>query len=206
MHAPDLVLFDMNDVLCRYDKAGRIAALATLTRHSAAEVEAAIWGSGFEDDADSGAISAAEYLAGFGERLAFPLTLEQWTDCLADALEPIDDTLDLARRVGQQCHVALFTNNNFLVLQQAPVLVPEVYAVFGPRFHVSAEYGRRKPDPRAYTECLARLGFAANRTLFIDDSASNVAGAIEAGLRAHRFTDPQGLADELHAQDCLPRL
>lgn len=80
MHAPDLVLFDMNDVLCRYDKAGRIHALAALTRHSAAEVEAAIWGSGFEDTADTGAISATAYLAGFGARLAFPLTLEQWTD------------------------------------------------------------------------------------------------------------------------------
>ena len=206
MHAPDLVLFDMNDVLCRYDKAGRIAALAALTRHSAAEVEATIWGSGFEDEADAGAISAWAYLASFGRRLGFPLTLEQWTDCLADALVPIPETLELARRVSHQCHVALFTNNNLLVLQQAPVLVPEIHSIFGARFHVSAEFGFRKPDPRAYRACIETLGFSAGRTLFIDDSASNIAGAVEAGLRVHRFTDAATLADELHAQGCLPRM
>ena len=48
------VLFDMNDVLYRYDRGRRIARLATLSARTEAEVEAAIWGSGYEDSGDGG--------------------------------------------------------------------------------------------------------------------------------------------------------
>ena len=65
------VLFDMNDVLYRYDRGRRVARLAMFSGLTEAEVEAAIWGSGYEDSGDGGAMDADAYLAGFGARLGF---------------------------------------------------------------------------------------------------------------------------------------
>jgi hypothetical protein len=72
------VLFDMNEVLCRYDREARIACLARVCAKAPSFVEAAIWGSGYEDLADSGAMDAEAYLSGFGERLGCALTRKQW--------------------------------------------------------------------------------------------------------------------------------
>jgi HAD superfamily hydrolase (TIGR01509 family) len=51
-----------------------------------------------------------------------------------------------------------------------------------------------KPEPAAFHACLARLGDAsAADTLFIDDNADNVEGALAAGLDALLFTDTHAL-------------
>jgi putative hydrolase of the HAD superfamily len=72
-----LVLFDMNGVLCRYEKAKRIAVLSRLSGMAPAAVDAAIWGSGFEDAGDAGAMDGAAYLRGFGAAVGYPLTLAE---------------------------------------------------------------------------------------------------------------------------------
>jgi glucose-1-phosphatase len=53
-------------------------------------------------------------------------------------------------------------------------------------FFVSAEFHARKPEPEAYLRCLARVGAAADVTLFVDDSVKNVSGAERAGC-AHIY-------------------
>ncbi len=65
------VLFDMNDVLCRYERDRRIEWLSRLCGRPPAVVEAAIWSSGYEDLGDAGTMNAAAYLRGFGERLGY---------------------------------------------------------------------------------------------------------------------------------------
>jgi FMN phosphatase YigB (HAD superfamily) len=44
---------------------------------------------------------------------------------------------------------------------------------------------------------VAHLGVAPAEAFFIDDVEANVTGAIEAGLRAYRFTGNEALAREL---------
>ena len=51
----------------------------------------------------------------------------------------------------------------------------------------SCEVGCSKPDREIYEHCLARLNMPANDCLFVDDSAENVRGALEIGIRAIRF-------------------
>ena len=47
----------------------------------------------------------------------------------------------------------------------------------------SAEIGAEKPDPRVFTEALARLGVEAERAVHIGDDEADQAGALAAGLR-----------------------
>jgi putative hydrolase of the HAD superfamily len=192
-----LVLFDMNGVLCRYDKAQRIAALSRMSGMAPEAIDAAIWGSGFEDAGDSGAMDGAAYLRGFGEAIGYPLTLAEWTEAQAASMTPDAAMLDLARRVAGKTRVGVFTNNNTLIRDQISILFPELPAIFGDAIRVSAEFGARKPDVAAFLGCLGALGVSPGETLFIDDSATNVAGAERAGLQAHHFTGRQTLEDEI---------
>jgi HAD superfamily hydrolase (TIGR01509 family) len=194
-----LVLFDMAGVLCRYEKAKRIAVLSRMSGMTPDAIDAAIWGSGFEDAGDAGAMDAAAYLRGFGEAIGYPLTLAEWTEAKAASLTPDATMLDLAQQVAAKSRVAVLTNNGLLVRDQIDVLFPALRPIFGDAIRVSAEFGARKPDAQAFLGCLAALGAAPGETLFIDDSAANVTGAEHAGLHAHHFEGQQALEVLLQA-------
>jgi putative hydrolase of the HAD superfamily len=109
---------------------------------------------------------------------------------LRAAVRPTAETLALAAWVRRQARVAVLTNNNLLVKRAADTVFPELRPIFGPNFFVSGEFHARKPEPEAYLRCLAHVGAAAEATLFVDDSARNVAGAKRAGLQAHLYRSP----------------
>ena len=197
------VLFDMNDVLYRYIRSRRVKSLARICGKSPQAVDAAVWVSGFEDSGDEGAVDADGYLAGFGERLGWPLTREEWARALRAAVTPIPETLALAALVGQNARVAVLTNNNLLVKRSVGAVFPELLPIFGENFFVSAEFHARKPQPEVYLACVSRLGAEPHATLFIDDSDRNVSGAERAGLRTHLYRTPSELRKTLQEERLL---
>jgi putative hydrolase of the HAD superfamily len=61
----------------------------------------------------------------------------------------------------------------------------------------SCYLGLRKPDPAIYRRALDILGRPAERILFIDDRAENVAGANAAGMSAIQFQGANALRQDL---------
>ena len=61
----------------------------------------------------------------------------------------------------------------------------------------SCYLGLRKPEPAIYRRALDILGRPAERILFIDDRAENVAGAVAAGMKGIQFTGMETLQREL---------
>src|SRR5690348_6935071 len=57
------VVFDMDGVLCRYRIERRLALLAAWSGQTPDAIHGAIWRSGFEDEAERGALSADAYLS-----------------------------------------------------------------------------------------------------------------------------------------------
>jgi putative hydrolase of the HAD superfamily len=201
MRRISLVLFDMHDVLCRYDRDLRIANLAALSGAPAAEIYEKIWASGFETESDSGRLDAATYLTGFGERLGYPITLQEWLDNRKAATTPMPETLAIMAEL--RCDIAVLTNNHTLVRDHLDHLFPELFALCGEKSYVSAQFGAAKPDPQVYLKCVAQAGATPAKTLFIDDSKANVAGAQAAGLAAHLFTGAAPLRAELASYGLL---
>jgi 2-haloacid dehalogenase len=68
---------------------------------------------------------------------------------------------------------------------------------------VSGFEGVAKPDPRIFELLLDRFDLAAASTLFIDDSAKNVAAARDVGLQGIEFESPAALRDALLAAGLL---
>ena len=180
------VVFDMDGVLCRYRIERRLALLASWSGRSPDAIHAAIWRSGFEDDGERGLISAGDYLKGFGERMGYPLTADQWVEARKAAIEPDSTVLSLARQLGTACPVGMFTNNSLLLKRHIAEVFPAVADIFGARAVFSAELGRSKPDPEAFRRLATRLGVAPDEVLYFDDDPTYVAGARGAGLWADR--------------------
>ena len=197
MPVPSLVLFDMDDVLCDYDRGARAAHLARLAGTTTEAVLAAIWASGLEHQSDAGTIDAQAYLRACGERIGYPLSLEEWVEARRAAMTPRPDVLDLVRRIRTRARVAVLTNNTPLVAEHRDRLFPELRPLFGEDFHTSGGLGLAKPDPACFRRCLSLLGATPAGTLFVDDLAENVAGAEAAGLSAHRYRSVGALAEVL---------
>jgi glucose-1-phosphatase len=188
-----IVVFDMDGVLCRYRIERRLALLASWSGKRPEVIHAAIWGSGFEDAAERGVISADDYLRGFGERLGYPLSAAQWVEARRAAMEPDQAALALARQLTAARPVGMFTNNPWLLQRHMAEVFPAVPDLFGTRAVFSAELGRSKPDPEAFRRLATRLACAPDEILYFDDDATYVAGAREAGLPAHRVGGAAGV-------------
>ncbi|MCA3573512.1 MAG: HAD family phosphatase [Aestuariivirga sp.] len=196
---PEAVIFDMDDVLCRYDLGRRLRALSRITGKMPRDIRAAIWDSGFEDAADSGGYPDPEhYLSEFGRRIGHDITRAEWVEARRESMQPWPDMLELAAKVGSQARIAIFSNNGPLTKASLPELFPDVTAIFAEHYH-SFEFGTKKPDPASYTKLLARMGLEPGRCWFIDDKRSNVTGARMAGLGGHHFRSRDQLEPELRA-------
>ena len=145
-----MVVFDMDDVLCRYRIERRLALLASWSGQTPEAIRTAIWGSGFEDEAERGGRSADDYSLGFGERMHYPLSASQWVEARRVAMEPDQAVLALARQLRRACPVGMFTNNPWLLQRHIAEVFPAVPDLFGLRAVFSAELGRSKPGPEAF--------------------------------------------------------
>ncbi|MBR0991664.1 HAD family phosphatase [Bradyrhizobium japonicum] len=198
-----LVLFDMDNVLCAYDRRTRVAYLAELAGTTREAVHAAIWDSGFEALGDCGALEAADYLRGFGERIRYPLSSEEWVEARRRSMQPDRAMLDIAGRLRNTVEIAVLTNNTTLVADHIDTLLPELRPLFGARIYASAQFKTAKPDPHCYRRCLSELDTRPEAVLFVDDLAANVAGAREAGLRAHQHTSVESFKQALSQHGLL---
>lgn len=193
---PATIIFDMDDVLCRYDLGKRLRALSRLTGQMPRDIRAAVWDSGFEDAADTGAYpDPDDYLAAFGKRAGRNLSRDEWIAARREAMTPWSDMLDLARQLGGQARLALYSNNGPLAKAGLESLFPEAAAIFAER-HFSCDLGIKKPDPASYRMVAERMGVSPEDCWFIDDKKSNVTGARMAGMTAHHFRNRAALVED----------
>jgi len=191
------VVFDMDDVLCSYDRSLRLAHMARSTGVPAAEIEAAIFTSGFDELGDQGRFDADGYLRGFCARIGAEISRADWLAARAASMRPDTEMLALARQLGERLQTAMLTNNGPLLQAGLAEVFPEVLELFGPRTFFSCQFGGGKEGTAVFAALLDRLDAVPDATLFIDDSPDYVANARAAGLLVHRFDGIAGLRRRL---------
>lgn len=201
MQRPALLLFDLDGVLVHYDRAARVRVLAERIGLPPAAVAQALFGSGLEDFADRGEIDSRGHVAILAEVLGVPVTREDCVRARAAAMRADAALLDLAARAAGHCRVGIFSNNGWLLREELPAMCPALFPLFEDGLRCSAEFGLCKPDPEAFRRCVESLAAEPAQTLFIDDNAGNVQGAVHAGLRGHHYRGLPGLRAELHSLD-----
>lgn len=163
----------------------------------------AIWETGFELLGDSGALDAVDYLRGFGERIGYPLSLDEWVEARRRSMKADRAMLEIAGRLRETVDIAVLTNNTTLVTDHIDTLLPELRPLFGAGIYTSARFKAAKPDQHCYRLCLSQLQTTPQTVLFVDDLAANVAGAREAGLFAHHHTSAEAFRQALSAHGLL---
>ena len=195
---PEAVVFDLGNVLIRWDPHPAIAAgvgAEEATRFlSAADFDFAAWNHEQDagrlwDDAERTAVAShphwREHLLAYRPNFAHAL------------LGPIDGTVRLVEEL-HAAGVPLFALTNW-----SGELFHHARARFGfldlfADIVVSGDERLAKPAPEIFERLAARVRRPLARCLFIDDSPANVRGARDSGLDALRFTDPVRLRAELH--------
>lgn len=110
----------------------------------------------------------------------------------------IDGSVDILRSLIADGHdVTMLTNFASDTLREAWQRFPFLTESRG--VTVSGDIGLIKPEKAIYDHHIAAFDLDPAATLFIDDSAKNVAGAKAAGWQSVQFTDPATLKSDLNA-------
>jgi HAD superfamily hydrolase (TIGR01509 family) len=198
----DLYLFDFDKTLYAYDFRKRLPALSRVSGVSQYHLAKTWCAAGYEVRAELGEWKTAQdYLDKFAEVTGARITLDQWCEARHAASTPNAGVVDALRLAATLGTVSLFSNNPPPFVATLAKMAPDVAAILGPNVLVSCEIGIRKPDPKAYLAAVQHYGGTAIDTYFVDDSASNIAGAAADGITTFHYTD----ASEVPALDASIR-
>ncbi|MCC7635666.1 HAD-IA family hydrolase [Stenotrophomonas rhizophila] len=187
----DCLLLDFDGVLVRHARHLRARHLAASLGCSAAQIQAALFDSGLEQQHDAG-LDSTDYLQQLGVALHTSVSVAHWQAARIAASPPQTGVIERVQRIARRLPIAILTNNGALMAQTIPLILPTLATALHGRILCSGALGGRKPDPAVYVQALARLGVRAERTLFIDDLFVNVRGARLAGLHAETANDSRG--------------
>jgi 2-haloacid dehalogenase len=125
---------------------------------------------------------------------------ERWEETLGGPIEGTVEILAELRRAG----VRLAALSNWSA-EKFPLARPRYpFLEWFETIVISGEIGVSKPDPRIFRHLLEVTGLAAERCVFVDDSAANVRAAADLGMTAIRFEDPESLRADLGDLGLLP--
>lgn len=185
---PLLFVFDMDDVLYRYDFRVRMAHLTEHLGYDLDELRRRWWHEDGELKAEAGGFADAdEYLAAFQRAVESDISAEDWIRYRWNGMTPDHDAIAAAARAAELGDVTLLTNNGPLLGKYLPTVAPLLVPIFGEHLHTSSEYGARKPDPEVFERAIASHGGRPETTFFADDLQINVDGARSIGVTAHRY-------------------
>jgi putative hydrolase of the HAD superfamily len=151
---------------------------------------------------ERGELSEAEFLSDLGwgleHELGHPPELHSFREIYFEALHGNEAMLSLMRELRERGYrLAILTNNvrEWEELWRSKLPVDEIFELVVD----SAWVGMRKPEPGIYELALARLGVAAEQSLFVDDNELNVEAARALGMHAIHFRSNEQAIPEIRA-------
>ena len=179
----DLVLFDLGGVLIE------LTGVPVMLELTGIESEEELWRRWLTcrwvRRFESGGCSEAEFAAGVVADWQLELSPAAFLGAFRDwPVGPLPGAAELVAQTRARVATACFSNTNALHWHDRIGAWPLV-GLFDQRF-LSFELGLLKPDQAAFAQVASLLDVPADRVLFLDDNALNVAGATETGFQAVR--------------------
>jgi len=194
----DVVVFDMDGVI-RHWTGEPIRGFEEEHGLEPGTVGAAAFAEPLYEQAMTGELSAEQWAARIGERIAAEHPDVDVDACttmwLATEWRVDEEVVGIARALqaaGQR--TAVFSNASTRLEQDMSTM--GVHELF---HHVanSSRIGLAKPDVAAFAHVADQLGVPPARLLFVDDREENVRGAVDAGWHAVQMRDAASLGDVL---------
>ena len=142
-------------------------------------------------------LTIEEYAQHVSTLIGFPLSVPEfekgWCDIYLDVYPAMPKLL---AKLKKNYRLVALTNTNASHAKVWPAKYAEVLSHFE-RIFSSHEIRARKPEKLAYTIVLDYLGIAPGEALFLDDTAPNVVGAADAGIKGIIVTSSSQLEEAL---------
>ena len=194
----DTVVLDLGNVLVRWDPAGPFVGRLPVPEAAAFLTEFDFMAFNHLQDAGrSWADARADLAAVAPEHLpALDVYVEHFADTLAGPVPGSDDLVRDLRTLGVRLlGLTNWSAETFHLAEPAAPAIALLEDVL-----VSGEVGVAKPDPRVFALLTRRFGLRPECTVFVDDSATNVAAGAAAGFDAVLFTTAEELRASLVAR------
>jgi HAD superfamily hydrolase (TIGR01509 family) len=196
----DVLLFDLGRVVLDIDFSKVVACWAGHARCAPADLAGRFsWRDDFYQRHEKGEISDGEFFAALRAMLGVDISdaqfLEGWNKIFAGEMPGI---AALLARAAQRLPLYAFSNTNNAHVAHFSTEYADVLGHFREIF-LSSAIGLRKPDAAAYDHVVKEIGVPADRIVFFDDLAENIAGARDRGLNAIHVTSPDDVAKALAA-------
>lgn len=193
------IIFDMGGVLVDLDvEAAKQAFKDSLNYTEIDNIIDACHQKGFFSDMEEGKITADEFrarvLAGSREG-SLPEDVDKALHHILVGIEPYKGPL--LRKLAEKYDVYMLSNNNPICVPKAAQMFEEAGFSMENDFKkcfISYQMKALKPSAEFYRAVVAAIGIPSEEMLFIDDSQSNVDGAIAAGLPAVYYEQGSDLA------------
>lgn len=185
----DNIIFDLGGVILTLDMPAAEQKFTALGVKNYNELFRSGNVSSFFKDYEIGAIDNITFLNALRDLAGLPLTDDQLTDAWNAMLGVFPkERIDLLHNLKSKYRLFLFSNTNAIHLDKFRKIYSDTFtnANFDDHFekaYYSQVLGMRKPDINSYKYIIEEQGLNASRTLFVDDSAMNIEGAVSAGLQ-----------------------
>lgn len=204
LHGIHNIIFDLGGVLLNINPKKTIEAFGSLG------MEQLIGDKGLTYDheifylMEQGKVTPEEFRKGVLKLLPNKATDQQideaWTAMLLDFPEV---RVQLLKNLARYFNLYLFSNTNAIHVEKYFDIFRqqhgfEVTSLFKQTFH-SNEIGYRKPSVKSFQEIIRLAAISPGQSLFIDDSAANVEGAVNSGLKG-LWLQPGQTVEEIFKQ------
>lgn len=196
------LLFDLGNVLVRFDHGLTLARLEKATGISAAALKPHVFGP-LERNFDLGRVDARAFFRTVEAAAALPrLPDDVWIPAWRDIFFRDERAIALLLRLAPGVTPVLVSNTNALHWEGVLAVAPELPRLL-PRRALSFEIGAAKPDPAHFAAALALAGAGPRDAVFADDRAEIVEAARTLGIDAFVVSGPDDLEAGLRARRLL---
>ena len=189
------VLFDLGNVLVKFDARLSCRAFAETCHCSEEEVWKAFFVSDLERVYTRGEISSAQFVENVNRLFGGQLSVEQFSKLWNEIFTENPGMEVFVRKLKKKYPLYVISNTNEMhwtyLLKQFSVL--QHFTQCFP----SHEVGMRKPDPNMFRYVLGRIGFPPEETVFIDDVPEFAASARSVGIHGIVYVSQDQLEMDL---------
>lgn len=181
----DAIVFDIGNVLLRFDFGLAVARIAPHCGVSVASISGTL--DPLKIELETGRLSSEEFLQEVTRLLRYEGDPALLRSAWQEIFSPIVPTHELVERWAKEYPLYILSNTNGIHAEY----FLEKYGVFS-HFKdriFSHEVGIMKPDDGIYRLAAEQFGLTPSRTLFLDDLKPNVEAASRQGWVAHQYDE-----------------
>jgi HAD superfamily hydrolase (TIGR01509 family) len=194
--AVSLVLFDLGDVIARWDPSPRLDEYAARAGASPIEIRERLAASMYSEQSDRGAFSVVEMEDRLSEVIGCHIAHDEFLRLEAMAFKVRPEVVAIAEATSRHVPVGILANNSPLCQEALSRHFPELVQVFRPILF-SFQFGHAKPEREIFNAVQLHLRLDPREILLVDDKASNVAAARSADWDAVQYQSETGLRRDL---------